>query len=185
MRNAQFPYKLQLESLERRDVPAVSVTLQGTTLVIQGSDLSDIVIVDQSGPELIVQTFTEGDPGSTTLPPFDAGTVDLIEFHGAAGDDQFDNRTSIVSIAHGDAGLDILTGGNGDDQLFGDDDGDLLVGRRGDDTLDGGAGNDRLVGDGGKNIMIGGLGADIFFMGRGKELIQDFNADEGDTTAIL
>jgi Ca2+-binding RTX toxin-like protein len=57
----------------------------------------------------------------------------------------------------------VLTGGAGKDTLLGGD---------GDDVLDGGLGFD---------VLIGGDGADQFVYSGGNDVIQDFNADEGDT----
>ena len=46
----------------------------------------------------------------------------------------------------GDAGNDILNGGDGDDMLWGEADRDRLSGGTGNDTLDAGAGDDNLLG---------------------------------------
>ena len=53
----------------------------------------------------------------------------------------------------GDAGNDILKGGDGRDSLEGGNGADILYGQDGNDRLDGGDGND---------IMYGGRGNDIF-----------------------
>ena len=49
------------------------------------------------------------------------------------------------------------------------------MGERGDDSLDGGGGNDTL---------IGGAGADRFSLSPGKDVISDFNPDQGDRIDI-
>ncbi len=75
----------------------------------------------------------------------------------------FANMTSDV-LAFGRGGHDTITGGSGND---------TLVGGSGNDTLRGGAGHDTL---------IGGLGVDtfVFAPSNGKDVIKDFNSEQGD-----
>lgn len=78
-------------------------------------------------------------------------------------------------IAGEDADNDAITGGLGNDLIFGGGDNDDLVGGLGDDLLVGGAGNDDLdardtgdpdaldlVGAGGGDTLVGGLGSDTY-----------------------
>lgn len=67
-------------------------------------------------------------------------------------------------------GNDILDGGAGDDQLFGEG---------GDDTLTGGAGADHIDGSDGDDTVTAGLGADVVFGGYGHDIIV---AGDGDDT---
>lgn len=60
----------------------------------------------------------------------------------------------------GGPGEVILSGGRGNDQLFGDDGGDALVGGGGNDRLFGGDGNDVLVGGPGRDVVDGEGGRD-------------------------
>ena len=60
-----------------------------------------------------------------------------------------------------DNGMDVIDGGAGDDQLFGQDDDDILIGGSGDDLLDGGVDDDDLDGGTGDDTLIGGQGADV------------------------
>ena len=57
---------------------------------------------------------------------------------------------------------DLLLGGDGDDQLSGDDK-NTDPPRAGDDTLLGDAGDDELVGGGGSDVLFGGSGDDQLF----------------------
>jgi Ca2+-binding RTX toxin-like protein len=66
-----------------------------------------------------------------------------------------------------------VSGGSGNDTLFGVDGNDTLIGGKGDDwldgytgndTLDGGDGNDRLDGFTGDDKMVGGKGNDVYFV---------------------
>ncbi|CAM5192788.1 hypothetical protein CDEN61S_02571 [Castellaniella denitrificans] len=59
-------------------------------------------------------------------------------------------------------GDDTLSGGKGDDILFGQGGNDHLYGGQGEDVLYGGAGNDHLYGGAGSDTLIGGAGNDTF-----------------------
>ncbi|MFC3138855.1 Ig-like domain-containing protein [Shewanella submarina] len=56
---------------------------------------------------------------------------------------------------------DIVNGGAGNDQIFGQSGSDILYGHDGNDTLNGGRHNDGLRGGDGNDTLIGGLGDDI------------------------
>jgi Ca2+-binding RTX toxin-like protein len=56
--------------------------------------------------------------------------------------------------------LDNVTGGSGDDILWGGLGANDLTGNGGNDILIGQAGNDRLFGNAGRDLLIGGLGRD-------------------------
>jgi Ca2+-binding RTX toxin-like protein len=76
--------------------------------------------------------------------------------HGMASSDNI-NLTGDVSLeAHGGDGDDTITGGAGDDVIFGDGGNDTLTGSAGNDVLVGGSGSDRLVGSAGNDILIAG-----------------------------
>jgi Ca2+-binding RTX toxin-like protein len=74
-------------------------------------------------------------------------------------------------IAHGYNGLDIITGGNTDDLIFGDDGNDQLKGGGGRDTLDGGWGDDQLFGEGDNDLLQGWQGKDELFGGAGNDIL--------------
>ena len=71
--------------------------------------------------------------------------------------------------------------------ITGNDSDNYLIGGKGKDCLTGGAGNDSLWGGSGNDTLIGGEGADIFVYtaGEGKDLIGDYNFDDGDLLQIL
>ncbi len=60
------------------------------------------------------------------------------------------------------AGRDSLSGGAGDDLIYGNRGDDILDGGSGDDTLYGGQDADRLSGGAGDDVLYGGLGGDSF-----------------------
>ena len=59
-------------------------------------------------------------------------------------------------------GNDTITGGNGVDDLHGEDGNDSLLGGANNDTLNGDDGNDTLDGGTGADVMIGGQGNDLY-----------------------
>ncbi|MFC3071441.1 M10 family metallopeptidase C-terminal domain-containing protein [Phenylobacterium soli] len=139
-------------------------------------------------------TLNGQDTGDTL---FGGGGNDLI--NGGAAFDRENGNVGNDTV-HGNAGNDWVTGGQNDDVLYGEDGNDILNGNLGNDTADGGAGddvvrggqgndvltggagNDYLTGDLGNDTMTGGTGADTFraFNGEGVDVINDFNAAEGD-----
>ena len=78
-------------------------------------------------------------------------------------------------LIRGLSGDDIIRAGAGNDVLFGESGDDVLYGGKGDDIINGGYGNDK---------MIGGSGADKFFINAGNNIIEDFNAEEGDSFVL-
>ncbi|MGT3079703.1 retention module-containing protein [Pseudomonas putida] len=86
-------------------------------------------------------------------------------------------------ISGANDGKDFLSGGNGNDILFGQGGNDTLDGGRGNDILLGGTGNDTLIGGHGDDILIGGSGADTFVWKAGdygNDVIKDFKVGEKD-----
>jgi Ca2+-binding RTX toxin-like protein len=65
----------------------------------------------------------------------------------------------------------VLSGGSGNDRLFGGNGNDEFSGGNGNDELYGGSGNDYLDGNDGNDTLIGGSGNDILVGGRGKDTL--------------
>jgi len=126
-----------VERLEGRDVPAVTSSIQGNTLFIQGTNAADTALLFQNGNQLILSQ-----PG---LPNqiFSAGQIRNVVFNGLGGADAFLNFTGTRMTAFGGAGNDLLLGGNGSNRLFGQAGNDTLLGNFGDLTV-GGNGLNRL-----------------------------------------
>ena len=187
---------LQLESLERRDVPAAAITItqMGNVLTIEGTDQADNVVVTQAAGQIMVVASTAGGPQTTQQ--FAVGSVRMISFTGLGGDDVFFNSAKVAVFADGGdgndtliggprndillggAGNDTLVGGGQKDVLMGGDGDDILMGGRGNDLLSGGAGNDTLFGGPGNKQMIGGDGMDTFIRQGGHTVVLDFNPTE-------
>jgi Ca2+-binding RTX toxin-like protein len=99
---------------------------------------------------------------------------DLLEIRGLGGDDLIDGTGLPATTrlrADGDAGDDILLGGDGDDVLPGGDGADLVLTGRGDNVAFGGAGNDRLHGQDGDDVLDGGTGFDVLRGGLGDDVL--------------
>lgn len=143
--------------------------------------------------------FTPGAPGFITQDEESSGVIDVTGLFGDA-----DTRAYLLDAqVHAPTGYPatveqgqlllmtvdtpFLTGGNGDDALFGSaasetfrggngndsanagSGNDTLYGGNGDDVLIGGAGNDRLYGERGDDRLFGGAGDDVLSGGRGSD----------------
>lgn len=156
-------------------------------LTITGDDVANTILVDR-GPlnaswgGTIDGQLTSVDLRSQfviTLNPFDQ-QLSVMRIYGRGGDDVITVSSALTAkvIAYGGLGNDTVTGGGGDDLLFGGDapvislipitrktapvnDGDdILIGGAGNDTLRGGTGNDDLFGQAGVDHLYGEAGND-------------------------
>ncbi len=79
--------------------------------------------------------------------------------------------TAIINPNNGPAtGNDRLSGGAGNDTLYGYDGDDLLQGGSGNDHLFGGSGRDTLQGGAGNDVLTGGSGIDLLSGGAGRDV---------------
>ena len=170
----------QYSVLEPKNLLA-AVSFSGGVITINGTTGNDSATVSNSGSDVSVTQ-----PGLETE-SFAASSVSSIVFIGRAGDDFFENSTSIPSDAFGQAGNDTLIGGSGNDTLAGNigndiirgNDGvDRLVAGNGDDDVEGGAGNDTILGTAGLNILRGDAGNDSIF--GGNDVDEIFGGDGDD-----
>jgi Ca2+-binding RTX toxin-like protein len=88
---------------------------------------------------------------------------------GGSGDD----------IIYGLGGDDNLSGGSGNDEMYGGSGDDLLSGSTGNDFLDGGSGDDDILGGGGLDIIAGGYGNDLISSSSGDDVIFGGRYDDG------
>ena len=70
-----------------------------------------------------------------------------------------------AATERGTSGADTLSGGTGNDNIYGEGGNDTLYGFEGNDYIDGGAGNDVLYGSEGNDGLIGGAGNDTLYGG--------------------
>ncbi|RYG92158.1 tandem-95 repeat protein [Loktanella sp. IMCC34160] len=123
---------------------------------VEGSGSADTVTVSIAGP--IVSLTIIHDNGDAAAY---SGTIGIgdISFTALGSEECYD---------------DVLTGGSGDDEIYGElgndtisagDDDDTVVGGVGDDRIDGGSGNDLLIGDG-----TGDCATDDYFEEQDKDI---------------
>jgi hypothetical protein len=130
-----------------------------------------IASFNEYGSQIEVRAGDGDDSVTLVKPPDDI--LDEIFAHGGDGADRLDT-TQAGGRLYGDAGDDVLVGGDpeddldggaGDDTVSGGRGQDRLLGGAGSDALAGGPGGDRLTGDGyqdppARDVMDGGSGSD-------------------------
>lgn len=126
----------------------------------------DTYIVDDFGDVVIEGVNSGTDVVRTSLSSYDL--TDNVEELVFTGNGSF--------IGTGNAIANTITGGSGNDYLFGMGGNDQLFGGIGNDFLDGGDGVDNLQGGVGNDVMIGGAGADTLSGGSGDDIL---NGQEG------
>ena len=158
-------------SIEIAGVPDGGVLSLGAdngdgTWTLTGEDLSNL--------DSLTMTIPEG----TTADDF-ALTVAATSTEIETGDFATTSGVIDVTFAGGsDGGADVLSGGQGDDTLYGGVGDDVLDGGKGDDALYGGVGNDILEGGKGDDILEGGAGDDVLVGGKGEDSFV-FRAGDG------
>lgn len=189
----KFAFRPAVEGLEDRWAPAVTITPNGGTLLIQSNGASDTVSVARP----IVGTTEDG----TAIIDLDAARVTVngvnnptifqnvtrIEFFGNGGNDSFTNQTPFASRLEGGTGNDTLRGGGnndtilggpGADSLFGNAGHDVMRGDSGADLLEGGSGNDEMRGGTGNDILRGGSGNDSLRGGDNRDTLEGGSGDD-------
>ncbi len=148
--------------------------------------------------------FYNGNTAGTVVEPFfesfannepnDFGSgEDLAEFRTSATVNDISGGTNDVLIEydlgflHDDNAADTLSGGAGNDHLYGYGGNDILnggigndflIGHTGNDTLNGDDGSDQLYGGDGVDTINGGEGNDTIFGGAGADVLDGGNGDD-------
>ena len=159
---------LQYASLEPKKMLA-SISVQGGTLLIEGSSGDDIVRFNRIGSDTLVARVIT--PSTILNQTFARGSIDSVEVRGRSGDDLFNNSTDLPSTFYGQGGNDIGFGGRAADTFFGGEGNDLFFGRQGNDAAFGGNGSDRLFGVQGNDVLDGQAGNDFINGGFGDDQI--------------
>jgi autotransporter-associated beta strand protein len=127
-------------------------------LVVIGSGVDDSITVSTS-----IRTITRVTINNLQIPnplggtTFNLGTPNRVIVYGLAGNDFVSIIGKADAEIRGGSGNDNLTGGGGNDVIWGDDGSDLISGGSGNDVLIGGFGIDNLSGGSGRDAMIGGF----------------------------
>ncbi len=149
-----------------------NVTITGTTLENVGTEFNFRNLA-------VDVTFNAS--GAITGLTTGFGSNDLVLVLGGSGNDTL-TGTTFADVLDGNnlnvnnADNDILTGGDGDDQL---------LGRAGNDTLNGGNNNDTITGGAGTDSIDGGAGNDTIVYTSGAELTAGETVDGGADTDTI
>jgi len=140
------------------------------------------------------QSMTDSDGNQYTLITYEGGSISVygdsvsirdIAFtkDGTDGDDTLlgDDAYKIISGGEGDDAIYGSYSSDVNDELHGDSGNDTLDGFGGDDTLEGGEGNDVLRGGYGDDVLDGGVGDDTLSGGAGSDVFR-FTGNDGDDT---
>ncbi len=185
----------QFECLESRQLMAADI-FRGNDWVISGTDQSDNLVIQ---PDPRHPGYLLARNGSELIGRAVANTVRRIRIHAGAGDDvvankvdgffhkshfQFygisinagDGNDKVVSVGEylivsGGSGNDTIYGTRGHDTLVGGDGDDSIIGGSGRDSIEGNAGNDNLVGGHDNDYIVGGAGKDEVTGGMGRDWI--------------
>ena len=173
------------QSTESTSLEVTAAFLDGTRLVIQGTDNNDrIKVVSRSGEYNVSvgrdrSTYNVADVTDFLIFGYDGNDVITLssavtvstEIQAGDGDDRVTGGGGSDSV-FGGSGRDRINGKNGDDFLYGDDDDDTLAGGNGDDFLQGGEGDDKLSGNNGDDEMEGNEGDDRLTGGKDDDTLR-------------
>lgn len=159
-------------SFSSADSASVSFNGSNGILTLRGTTNADNALLERSSDQLNVTL-------NGVVDSFDFSDVTLIRFFGDAGNDTFNNRTSIDSYAWGDSGNDRLLGGSGRDYFYGGANVDFLRGGSGDDELRGQAASDKLIGDSGNDLLFGNGAHDWLYGRSGNDILRGGGGKDG------
>nr|WP_220131778.1 peroxidase family protein [Citrobacter freundii] len=149
--------------------------------VMVGGAGNDIYVVDNNG-DVVTEGLNGGtDTVQTTLHNYTlTNNVENLVFTGTGA---FTGRGNAIAntitggsgndFLYGMGGNDTLNGGAGNDVLDGGEGADNLQGGTGNDKMTGGAGNDRLDGGEGADLMVGGLGNDTYIVDNNGDVVTE------------
>lgn len=168
-RDTRFDYVSRIET----------VTYNGRSLIVAGGGDGGISLLELMPDgtlfhhkSLEARTEWSGFSGGVTgLSAHVDGTRLEIFIGGAGGVSQFElSLADMGGILRGTTANERLTGGAGDD---------LIYGAGGNDTLVGGAGDDLIFAGAGRNTLTGGAGDDIFHIGPSDQYSQITDFEQG------
>lgn len=187
-RRSKGKFQPELQPLEARAVPAVTIGLSAGVLTITGDSWENSAYVSLVNNKVNVRVESVPSSGFVLTPSVKTGTysgVSLIRFYGNGGDDWFKSTLNYPCELYGGAGDDELEGGGGNDLIYGGSGNDILRGGGGDDSLYGGNDNDKLYGGNGRDGLYGGAGTDSLYGGADSDrfLVMSGQAEHKDATS--
>ena len=187
------------QSVTVTTIEAAPVFLDGTDLIVNGTEGDDEITVRQQSEQLTVTlngddyTFSTSDSDQILINTFagddevDVATVSSPtsgrlgsgndKYTGGSGADTIRTGTGADTVLAGKgrdfvntaSGADLILAGNGDDRIQAGHDSDTVRGEGGDDTLSGGGGPDSLIGGSGDDQLGGGSKSDTLVGGAGND----------------
>ena len=148
---------LLVQQLERREVFSVSATFDAGVVTVHGDDQANEIAVFAEPAQNKLYVKADG-----VLFQFPNEAVRRIRVAAEAGNDT-------IYIANNVRQTTELSGGLGNDSIFGSAQEDLILGGDGDDRLVGNQGVDRIVAGAGNDRIEGGEGADFLYGGLGND----------------
>ncbi len=155
------------------------------TVQVNGSNTAgDTILVSPNGNRVRLERT------NLNLFTLDIGTAETIDINTLAGNDRVTGSAGLAGLTKldidGGIGIDILTGGDGDDRINGGADTDLILGRDGNDTLIGNQGNDFVFGENGNDLIVvnEGDGNDLIEGGLGRDTVQITTADGSNVSGV-
>ena len=185
MKPESFAFCEQLEN--RRFLSATLVDGVLKVVGTRGDDEINVALVNGKPSRMGVNL-------NGSVSTFAAANVRRVVIHGRAGDDLlsggFSNEVMPLGVfitggpgddeIYGTHNNDYISGGDDNDEIYADDGDDVIVGGVGDDEIYAGAGDDqmfggdgadRLYGDDGNDLFAGGDGTDRFWGGKGNDRV--------------
>lgn len=152
-----------------------SITLEGTAnfsaLNIDGNNLAHLTLTNKSATKTTIGSSIETvDASARTKAARIVGNALDNTITGGKGNDYLFGKNGDDCI-DGGKGNDYLSGGNGNDTLRGSEGNDKLYGNDGDDYLYGDAGNDKIFGQDGNDYLYGNDGNDTLSGGNGSDYL--------------
>ena len=166
------------ERLEHRQLlsAAGQILFGGGSITIDGSTtVADTAQVSQNATHVLVSLKNANASHSKQ---FLKALVSRIVFNGHAGNDLFNNNSTVASTAQGGAGADRIYGQNGNDLLYGGAGDDWMTGQAGNDKLYGHKGNDKLYGYTGNDWLFGGSDNDMLSGWSGHDVLYGHNGND-------
>lgn len=156
--------------------------------VLSGGDGNDVIFGDSVNTDVLaVAQGLSTAPGSgwTVFDKLEAGqgtnkawsrttTIEYIKNNLAElGRESFDSEGKPRT-----GGNDTISGGNGDDTIFGQNGNDTIDAGAGNDWVDGGSGNDTIRGGAGNDFIDGGAGDDTLYGDDGNDIIYGWTGND-------